>query len=50
VHLFIFAIEFRINVMADIEANLGGLDPQVDFFEPLQRSLEQCRAVKVLTK
>ncbi|KAI0095020.1 dynactin [Irpex rosettiformis] len=34
----------------DIEADLGALNPQSDFFEPLQRSIDQCRGVKVLTK
>ncbi|KAI0684674.1 dynactin [Cytidiella melzeri] len=34
----------------DIESDFGGLDPKFDFFEPLQRSLDQCRGVKVLTK
>lgn len=34
----------------DIETDLGALDPQSDFFEPLQKSIDQCRNVKVLTK
>lgn len=34
----------------DIETDLGGLESQTDFFEPLQKLLNQCRSVKVLTK
>lgn len=34
----------------DHEVDLGGLDAQSEFFEPLQRSLDHCRTTKVLTK
>ncbi|KAI0801398.1 dynactin [Fomes fomentarius] len=34
----------------DVEANLGSVDPEADFFEPLQKLLDQCRSAKVLSK
>lgn len=34
----------------DLEVELGGLDKDEDFFAPLQKLLEACRGVKVLTK
>lgn len=34
----------------DIEMDAGGLEPEGDFFEPLQKLLDQGRGVKVLTK
>lgn len=36
--------------LPDIETDAGGLEPQADFFEPLQRLLDQGRSVRVLTK
>ncbi|GJE89651.1 dynactin [Phanerochaete sordida] len=34
----------------DQEVDLDGVDSQAEFFEPLQKLLDQCRAVKVLTR
>ena len=34
----------------DVEVNLGSVDPEADFFEPLQKLLDQCRSAKVLSK
>ncbi|KAI8980556.1 dynactin [Trametes punicea] len=34
----------------DVEVNLGSVDPEEDFFAPLQRLLDQCRSAKVLSK
>ncbi|KAI0829040.1 dynactin [Trametes gibbosa] len=34
----------------DVEVNLGSVDPEQDFFEPLQKLLDQSRSAKVLSK
>ncbi|KAL1950983.1 hypothetical protein VTO73DRAFT_132 [Trametes versicolor] len=34
----------------DVEVNLGSVDPDQDFFEPLQKLLDQSRSAKVLSK
>ncbi|KAI0931161.1 hypothetical protein AcW2_000104 [Taiwanofungus camphoratus] len=34
----------------DVELNMGGLDPEQEFFGPLQKLLDQCRSAKVLSK
>ncbi|THH01217.1 hypothetical protein EW026_g1444 [Hermanssonia centrifuga] len=34
----------------DFELDMNGLNPEDDFFAPLQKLLDQCRGVKVLTK
>ncbi|EKM61655.1 uncharacterized protein PHACADRAFT_112443 [Phanerochaete carnosa HHB-10118-sp] len=34
----------------DQEVDLDGIDSQAEFFEPLQKLLDQCRATKVLTR
>lgn len=38
------------HVHTDVEVNLGNVDPDADFFEPLQKLLDQCRSAKVLSK
>lgn len=39
-----------LNCFIDQEVDLGELDKDEGFFVPLQRLLDQCRGVKVLTK
>ena len=34
----------------DVQIDLGSLDPDTDFFEPLQKLLDHCRSAKVLSK
>ncbi|TBU58180.1 dynactin [Dichomitus squalens] len=34
----------------DVALDLGGMDAQAEFFEPLQKALDQCRSAKVLSK
>ncbi|OSD01208.1 dynactin [Trametes coccinea BRFM310] len=34
----------------DVELDLGSVDPEQDFFTPLQKLLDQCRSAKVLSK
>ncbi|KAI0352271.1 dynactin [Trametes cingulata] len=34
----------------DVDVNLGSVDPEQDFFNPLQKLLDQCRSAKVLSK
>ncbi|KAI0756147.1 dynactin [Daedaleopsis nitida] len=34
----------------DVAVNLGSVDADADFFEPLQKLLDQCRSAKVLSK
>ncbi|KAH9948209.1 dynactin [Amylocystis lapponica] len=34
----------------DMETDLGGLDPDQEFFNPLQNLLDQCRSAKVLSR
>ncbi|RPD64767.1 dynactin [Lentinus tigrinus ALCF2SS1-6] len=34
----------------DVGVNLGTVDPEADFFGPLQKLLDQCRSAKVLSK
>ncbi|KAI0701257.1 dynactin [Cerioporus squamosus] len=34
----------------DVAVNLGAIDPEADFFGPLQKLLDQCRSAKVLSK
>ncbi|KAI0370083.1 dynactin [Pilatotrama ljubarskyi] len=34
----------------DVEVNLGSIDPEQDFFAPLQKLLDQSRSAKVLSK
>lgn len=35
---------------SDVEVDLGTVDPEADFFEPLQKLLDLCRGAKVLSK
>ncbi|EMD32620.1 hypothetical protein CERSUDRAFT_161581 [Gelatoporia subvermispora B] len=34
----------------DVELDMGDLDPETEFFNPLQRLLDQCRGAKVLSR
>ena len=36
--------------MTDVEIDMGTVDADADFFEPLQKLLDQCRSAKVLSK
>ena len=38
------------NIMIDVEVELGSIEPDQDFFGPLQKLLDQSRSAKVLSK
>ena len=41
---------FLTGRFTDVDVNLGTVDPEADFFGPLQKLLDQCRSAKVLSK
>ena len=50
--MFICSV-FSIRVsrsLTDVEVDMGSVDPEADFFGPLQKLLDQCRSAKVLSK
>ena len=38
------------NIVIDVEVELGSIEPDQDFFGPLQKLLDQSRSAKVLSK
>lgn len=49
--LYLQCASFRqAHILLDVEVNLGSVDPDQDFFEPLQKLLDQSRSAKVLSK
>lgn len=34
----------------DVTSDMGGLDPETELFEPLQKLLDQCKGAKTLSR
>jgi dynactin 1 len=38
------------DILSDISLELGDLDPEKVFFEPMQKSLDQCKSAKIVSR